>query len=119
LSLPAAHGAGTPGRLRSRYDLTQTPVSALRRAAGRTGQPRPRAAGGGAPPLGMPAHDGQNGQMSPDPTTAEHPDTFGAKTQLAVGDRSYEIFNIKAPALADRHDVDGLLAALLADAATH
>ena len=67
----------------------------------------------------MPAHDGQNGQMSPDPTTAEHPDTFGAKTQLAVGDQSYEIFNIKAPALADRHDVDGLLAALLADAATH
>jgi aconitate hydratase len=56
----------------------------------------------------MPAHDGQNGQMSPDPTTAEHPDTFGAKTQLAVGDRSYEIFNIKAPALADRHDVDRL-----------
>ncbi|HEV7194492.1 MAG TPA: aconitate hydratase AcnA, partial [Pedococcus sp.] len=46
--------------------------------------------------------------MSPDPTTAEHPDTFGAKTQLAVGDRSYEIFNIKAPALADRHDVDRL-----------
>ena len=56
----------------------------------------------------MPAHDGQNGHMSPDPTTAEHPDTFGAKTQLAVGDRSYEIFNIKAPALADRHDIDRL-----------
>ena len=56
----------------------------------------------------MPAHDGQNGHMSPDPTTAEHPDTFGAKTQLAVGDRSYEIFDIKAPALADRHDVDRL-----------
>jgi len=46
--------------------------------------------------------------MSPDPTTADHPDTFGARTPLAVGDRSYEIFNVKARALADRHEVDRL-----------
>ncbi len=46
--------------------------------------------------------------MSPDSTTAAHPDTFGAKRDLAVGDRSYEIFSIKAPALSDRHDVDRL-----------
>ena len=56
----------------------------------------------------MPANDGQNGRMSPDPTTADHPDTFGARTPLTVGDRSYEIFNIKARALADRHEVDRL-----------
>ena len=96
-------------RLRSRYDLTQTPVSALRPGNGTHGTaPGPLPLGAALPPLGMPAHDGQNGHMSPDPTTAEHPDTFGAKTPLAVGDRSYEIFNIKAPALADRHDVDRL-----------
>ena len=46
--------------------------------------------------------------MSPDSTTAAHPDTFGARTQLAVGGRSYEIFHIKAPALADRHDIERL-----------
>ena len=46
--------------------------------------------------------------MSPDPPTAAHPDTFGARTTLAVGDRHYEIFNIMAPALADRHDVGRL-----------
>ncbi len=46
--------------------------------------------------------------MSPDSPTAAHPDTFGARTTLAVGDRDYEIFNILAPALADRHDVGRL-----------
>ena len=41
-------------------------------------------------------------------TTAAHPDSFGARTTLAVGDRSYEIFDIKAPALAERHDIGRL-----------
>jgi aconitate hydratase len=44
------------------------------------------------------------GIMSP----ASHPDTFGARTDLVVGDRTYEIFNIKAPALAERYDIDRL-----------
>jgi aconitate hydratase len=42
--------------------------------------------------------------MSPD----SHPDTFGARTDLVVGDRTYEIFSIKAPALAERYDIDRL-----------
>ena len=46
--------------------------------------------------------------MSPDSPPAAHPDSFGARTQLAVGGRTYEIFNIKAPALADRHDIERL-----------
>ncbi len=46
--------------------------------------------------------------MSPDPQTAAHPNTFGARTNLVVGGRTYEIFNIKAPALADRHDIERL-----------
>jgi aconitate hydratase A / 2-methylisocitrate dehydratase len=49
--------------------------------------------------------------MSPDssstaPTT--HPDTFGARTDLVVGDRTYEIFSIRASALAERHDIERL-----------
>ncbi len=46
--------------------------------------------------------------MTPDSPTAAHPDTFGARTTLAVGDRSYEIFHIKAPSLAERHDIERL-----------
>jgi aconitate hydratase len=38
-------------------------------------------------------------------TTAAHPDSFGARTDLAVGDRSYEIFSLKAPRLAEHHDI--------------
>jgi aconitate hydratase A / 2-methylisocitrate dehydratase len=49
----------------------------------------------------------QNGSMSPD-TNAAHPDTFGARTDLPVGDRTYEIFSIRTPALADRHEIDRL-----------
>ena len=41
-------------------------------------------------------------------TTAAHPDSFGARTSLAVGDRAYEIFSIKTPRLAERHDIDRL-----------
>jgi aconitate hydratase len=43
--------------------------------------------------------------MSPDSPFASHPDTFGARTDLVVGDRTYEIFSLQAPALAERHDV--------------
>jgi aconitate hydratase len=46
--------------------------------------------------------------MSPESPTDAHPNTFGARTDLTVGDRTYEIFNIKAPALAERHDIDRL-----------
>ena len=42
--------------------------------------------------------------MSPD----SHPDTFGARTDLVVGDKTYEIFTIKAPALTEQHDIDRL-----------
>ena len=38
--------------------------------------------------------------MSTDSPTAAHPDTFDAKADLTVGDRTYEIFNITAPALS-------------------
>src|SRR6185437_1666848 len=46
--------------------------------------------------------------MSPDPSKEAHPDTFGARTDLPVGRRTYEIFNIKTPALTDRYDIDRL-----------
>ena len=49
------------------------------------------------------------GAMSPDSTNATaHPDTFGARSDLHVGERTYEIFNIKAAALAERHEIDRL-----------
>ena len=38
-------------------------------------------------------------------TTAGHPDSFGARTNLSVGGRSYEIFDIQARTLAERHDI--------------
>ncbi len=43
--------------------------------------------------------------MSTDSPTAAHPDTFDAKADLTVGDRTYEIFNITAPALTGRYDI--------------
>ena len=46
--------------------------------------------------------------MSTDCTTAEHPDTFDARADLTVGDRTYEIFNITAPALSERYDIQRL-----------
>jgi aconitate hydratase len=46
--------------------------------------------------------------MSTDSPTAEHPDTFDAKADLTVGDRTYEIFNITAPALSGRYDIQRL-----------
>ncbi len=46
--------------------------------------------------------------MSTDSPTATHPDTFGARTALSVGDHTYEIFSIRAPSLAGRHDIERL-----------
>ena len=43
--------------------------------------------------------------MSTDGTNAEHPDTFDARADLTVGDRTYKIFNITAPALSERYDI--------------
>ena len=39
------------------------------------------------------------------PHTQTHPDTFDARADLTVGDRTYEIFNITAPALSGRYDI--------------
>jgi aconitate hydratase len=41
-------------------------------------------------------------------TIAAHPDSFGARTSLAVGDRSYEIFTLRTPRLAEHHEIDRL-----------
>ncbi len=46
--------------------------------------------------------------MTPESSSAPHPDTFGSRTDLVVGDRTYEIFSIRAPALAERHDIERL-----------
>ena len=43
--------------------------------------------------------------MSTESTHTEHPDTFNARADLTVGDRTYEIFNITAPALSERYDI--------------
>src|ERR1700722_10395509 len=59
----------------------------------------------GRPVWAVRADPRQNGRMSTDGTYAEHPDTFDARADLTVGDRSYEIFNITAPALSERYDI--------------
>jgi aconitate hydratase len=46
--------------------------------------------------------DGRDGTTA---TPAEHPDTFNAKADLTVGDRTYQIFDITAPALSGRYDI--------------
>jgi aconitate hydratase len=43
--------------------------------------------------------------MSTESTHTEHPDTFNARADLTVGERTYEIFNITAPALSERYDI--------------
>ncbi len=43
------------------------------------------------------------GAMAPSSPTQVHPDSFGARANLAVGSSSYEIFRINA--LADRYDI--------------
>jgi aconitate hydratase len=39
---------------------------------------------------------------------ASHPDSFGARSDLAVGDRSYEIFSLNTPSLTTDHDITRL-----------
>jgi aconitate hydratase len=46
--------------------------------------------------------------MASRPPTSTHPDSFGARTTLAVGGRDYEIFAVDAPALTAEHNVDRL-----------
>ena len=46
--------------------------------------------------------------MSTDSPLSSHPDTFGARTSLEVGGRSYEIFSVNAPALTERYDIERL-----------
>jgi aconitate hydratase len=41
--------------------------------------------------------------MAPSPPSSSAPDSFGARADLTVGDRTYEIFRINA--LADRYDI--------------
>ena len=46
------------------------------------------------------------GHGTHDPQPASHPDSFGARSVLSVNGRDYEIFSLKAPALAAGHDVE-------------
>ena len=48
------------------------------------------------------------GGMAPRSPAAAHPDSFGARSTLAVNGRDYEIFSLKAPALTQEHDVSRL-----------
>ena len=100
--LHVARPAGAHGRLRTGYELAAQrrcrPVRGIDAAGGAVH--RPVWAGAAAPR--------QNGSMSTDSPTAEHPDTFGAKADLTVGDRTYTIFNITAPALTGRYDIQRL-----------
>jgi len=43
--------------------------------------------------------------MATGPTDPTHPNTFGARSTLSVGDRDYEIFALDAPALTSEHDI--------------
>ena len=46
--------------------------------------------------------------MSTDSPPQSTPTRFDAKADLTVGDRTYEIFNITAPALSERYDIERL-----------
>jgi aconitate hydratase len=46
--------------------------------------------------------------MAPPSPTATHPDSFGARTSLAVGGRDFEIFAVDAPRLTADHDIERL-----------
>jgi len=45
------------------------------------------------------------GLMASNSPNGSHPDSFGARTTLAVGDRSYEIFSLAAESLTSRYDI--------------
>ena len=49
-------------------------------------------------------HD-RMGAWHHDPLLPPHPDSFGARSTLAVNGRDYEIFRLTAPALTSAHDV--------------
>ncbi len=59
-------------------------------------------------PVGAPARPTAEWVHEPRLPDRTHPDTFGARTDLIVEDRTYEVFNIKAASLAERHDIDRL-----------
>jgi aconitate hydratase len=46
--------------------------------------------------------------MTPDARNAAHPDSFGARSELAVAGRTYEIFDLMATSLTQRYDVSRL-----------
>jgi aconitate hydratase len=46
--------------------------------------------------------------MAPRSPSPSHPDSFGARSVLAVEGRQYEIFSLKAPSLVAGHEVDRL-----------
>ncbi|HEY1830246.1 MAG TPA: aconitate hydratase AcnA [Acidimicrobiales bacterium] len=46
--------------------------------------------------------------MASDSPARPHPDSFGARTTLAVGGKEYEIFSLRAPALSESYDIDRL-----------
>ncbi len=46
--------------------------------------------------------------MPPRTPDAAHPNSFGARSDLVVGDRTFEIFSLRAPALAAEHDLERL-----------
>ncbi|HVA08249.1 MAG TPA: aconitase family protein, partial [Acidimicrobiales bacterium] len=46
--------------------------------------------------------------MAPPTPTSSHPDSFWARSVLTVNGRDYEIFDLHAPALAARHDLERL-----------
>ena len=71
-------------------------------------QCRPAVSGTSAPfriEWAAPAGARQNGAMATGPTDPTHPNSFGARSTLSVGDRDYEIFALDAPALTDAHDI--------------
>src|SRR5580698_8860950 len=54
------------------------------------------------------AHARQNGEMASRPPASSHPDSFGARSTLSVGNRDYEIFSLQAAALTQEHEVQRL-----------
>jgi aconitate hydratase len=56
----------------------------------------------------LPTDARQNEGMASRSPATSHPDTFGARSTLSVGDRDYEIFSLKAPALTNDHEVNRL-----------
>ena len=72
------------------------------------GAPSENIRGRTTPERALPAHARQNGEMATPPSISTHPDTFGARSVLAVGDRHYDIFDINTPALSGAHNVGRL-----------